>query len=283
MPHSAAVSALELGVRLKKHREDRRLAVAAVAKDLKLHQGNLTSAENGRKKITETNLARLGAYYELDAQEISDLQALRIAAERTEWYHEYAWLFGDDFQRYLGLEAGAASLALYHNALVFGMLQTEAYATAVIRSGAACFRMSEVEPRKEVRLARQKRLTGPGAMRLNALFGEAVLRQEVGGRDVMREQLEHLAQMAAEPNIEIRILPFSVGAYPAVGGPYSIMSFDSEWLPDIVWQELMTQTLSVDRPRPVTDYSFALRETFTMAMSADDSLDLIWEVAKEMT
>src|SRR2546430_663418 len=214
---SAVVAAWELGLRLRERREHLGQSVEAAARGVKMQQPNLSAVEAGKKKVTAVNLAKLARHYELDGDEVDRLCDLRLRADERDWYHGYTWLFGDEFIRYLGLESGAESLAAYQGALIHGLLQTEDYAKAVIRGGSPYIRLTEVEPRCEVRLARQRRLRDPEPLRLSALFSEAVLRQQVGGPDVMRKQLRHLLTMAEEhDHIEIRVLPFTSGAYSAL-------------------------------------------------------------------
>jgi transcriptional regulator with XRE-family HTH domain len=282
MPESAVVAAWELGLRLKERRDHLALSVAAVAKAVKMQQPNLSSVETGRKKITQVNLVKIGKMYGFDGDELEELQALRVAAESRDWYHKYAWLFPEEFIRFLGLESGANSVFAYQDSLVHGLLQTEEYARAVIRGGSPYIRLTEVEPRIEVRLTRRHRLIVNDELRLTVVFSEGVLRQEVGGREVMHRQLQHLATMMARPNIEVRILPFSVGAHPAFGGPFAAQEFDSQWLPTVVWQETVTSGLFIDRPQVVREYSVALAETQNLALSEYDSLDFVRRVAKEM-
>ena len=284
MPESAVVSAWELGLRLRERRDHLSLSVASVAKSLRMHQPNLSAVETGRKRITTANLAKLAKLYGLAHDELVELTELQAQADHRDWYHKYGWLFSEEFVRYLGLEFGATSISVYQGCLVHGLLQTEDYARAVIRGGSPYIRLTEVQPRAEVRMARQRRLDGPYPLRLRVLIGEAALRQEVGGREVMRRQLEHLATVMQErSHVEVRVLPFRAGAHPALGGPFDILSFDSPRMPDLVWQETLTSTAIVDRQQQVREYAVALAETAETALTAQDSLELIREVAKEMT
>jgi hypothetical protein len=259
------------------------MSVAAAAKAVKMQQPNLTAVENGRKRITEENLVKLGQLYEVDADELKELDLLRVGADRNDWYLSYAWLITDEFLRYLGLEAGASDIFVYQSSLVHGLLQTKEYAEAVIRGGAPYIRLTEVQPRIEVRLTRQQRLDHVDPLRVSALLTEAVLRQEIGGREVMRQQLAHLVRLMTEnPHVTIQVLPFSVGAYAALGGPFSILSFDSPYLPAVAWQETLTPAAFYERAPQVREYTVALAETQNLALSAEDSLEFIREVAKEM-
>jgi transcriptional regulator with XRE-family HTH domain len=284
MPKSAVVSAWELGLRLREHRDQLALSVAAVAKAVKMQQPNLSAVESGRKKLTAANLAKLTKLYELEAAELAELKELQAEAEHRDWYHRYAWLFGDDFVRYLGLETGAECLRVYEGSLVPGPLQTSDYAKAVIRGAAPYVRLTELEPRTEVRLARQNRLSGDNPLRLRVVIAEAALRQQVGGPGVMRKQLAHLVEVIQEqPHVDIKVIPFSVGSHPALGGMFHILSFESARLPDLVWQETLTSTATIDGKTQVREYNVAFAETAAKALDTQATLELIQSVVKEMT
>ena len=283
MPESSVVSAWELGLRLRERRDHLALSVASVAKAVKMQQPNLSAVETGRKKLTVANLAKLAKLYELGLDELAELKELQVQADQRDWYHSYTWLFSEEFVRYLGLESGAARISTFQCALIPGLLQTENYAKAVIRGGSPYIRLTEVDPRAEVRIARQRRLEGANPLRVTALLGEAVLRQQVGGPEVMRGQLESLTRFATEKaHIDIRVLPYSAGAHPVLGGPFDVISFDSPRLPDMVWQETLTSTALLDRQQLVREHTVAFEEAVNTALSVDDSLEFIRDIAKEM-
>jgi hypothetical protein len=283
MPTSAVVSAWELGLRLRERREHLSLSVGGAAKAVRMQQPNLSAVEAGKKKLTAANLAKLAKLYEIEPAEREQLDALRIGADHRDWYHQYTWLFGEDFLRYLGLEYGADHLQVYEGSLVPGPLQTADYAAAVIRGCSPYVRLTEFEPRMEVRQARQLQLAGEEPMRITALLSEAVLRQVVGGPEVMSTQLDHLATMATQhKNVEIRVIPFGVGAHAALGGPFHVLSFASPRLPDVAWQETLANFAIVDRPVQVREYAVVLAETTQIALGAEASVALIRKISKEL-
>jgi transcriptional regulator with XRE-family HTH domain len=283
MPTSAVVAAWELGLRLRERREHLSLSVGGAAKAVRMQQPNLSAVEAGRKKLTAANLTKLAKLYEIEPGEREELEALRVGADQRDWYHQYAWLFGEDFLRYLGLEHAAIHRRTYESSLIPGPLQTADYAHAVIKGGSPYVRLTELEPRMEVRQARQQRLTGDDPMRITALLSEAVLRQEIGGPEVMRAQLDHLVAMATEhEHMEIRVIPFSAGAHAALGGPFHVLSFASPRLPDVVWQETLANFAIIDKPVQVREYAVVLAEASQKALNAKDSIALIRKIGKDI-
>ncbi|MFY1668935.1 DUF5753 domain-containing protein [Plantactinospora sp. WMMB334] len=223
--------------------------------------------------------------YEIDPDEAAELERLRVAATGRAWWHQYSQLFPAEFLRFLGYEAGADQIRSYHSELLHGLLQTEAYARAVMRGGNTYVRLTEVNRRIAARMARQARLTGDNPIRFSTVLAEGVLRQQVGGPAVMREQLRHLVTLVTErpEQVQIRVMPFTVGAYPALGGPFQILSFPSPRLPELVWQEILTSSDIIDQSDRVADYVITFEETLERALSSDESLALIRRIAEEMT
>ncbi|HEX3785121.1 MAG TPA: helix-turn-helix transcriptional regulator [Pseudonocardiaceae bacterium] len=283
MPESAVVAAWELGLRLREHRDRLDLSTSLAAAKTKTQSSNLSSVESGRKRITAVNLAKLAKLYELEPAELGELEALRARAERHDWYHKYDWLYGETLLRYFGLEYGAVDEQFYENSFVPGPLQTKDYATAVVRSASPYIRLTEVEPRVETRMARRARVEDDQPLRITALLTEAVLRQQIGGPEVMSAQLLDLVEMTKRPHIEVRILPFSVGAYPALGGGFHVLSFNRNRLPNIAYQETLTSVTIIESRQQVREYAVALAESKNLALSQQDSIDLIKEVAREIT
>lgn len=282
---SPTVQAWELGIRLRERREELGMTAVAAGRASSITQAYVSGVEAGRVKLPADRLAQLVTIYEIDAAEAAELEKLRVAAMQRAWWHQYSQLFPAEFLRFLGYEAGADHIRSYHSELIDGLLQTKEYARAVIRGGNTYVRLTEMDRRIAVRMARQERLAGDHPLRLTTVIAEGALRQQIGGPTVMRAQLEHLAAlMEGRPEqIEIRVVPFSAGAHPALGGPFQILSFPSPRLPDLVWQEILTSSDIIDQSSRVADYSITFEETAERALSSEESLTLIQRIAKEMT
>ncbi|SCL25221.1 Helix-turn-helix domain-containing protein [Micromonospora pallida] len=281
---SPTVQAWELGLRLRERRDELGMTAVAAARASGITQAYVSGVEAGRVKLPADRLAQLIKIYEIEAADAAELEELRVAAMRRAWWHQYSQLFPAEFLRFLGYEAGADHVRTYHSELVDGLLQTEEYARAVIRGGNTYVRLTEMDRRIAVRMARQERLKADRSMRLTAVVSEGALRQQVGGPAVMRAQLEYLAGLVTErpEQIEIRVVPFTAGAHPALGGPFEILSFPSPRLPELVWQEVLTSSDIIDQSTRVADYVVTFAETQERALGSGDSLDLIRRIAKEM-
>jgi transcriptional regulator with XRE-family HTH domain len=184
-PISSTVKAVELGLRLRARRDQLGLTAAAVGRTTGIGGNNLSSIEIAKRRLTSTKLTELAGIYELSGDELAELDALRVQADRREWWDDYARLYSDDFLRFIGLEAGATVQQEYAAETIPGLLQTADYARAMILGGSPYIKPVDVGPRVESRLARQNRLNGANPPEFTVLIGQTALRQEVGSREVL--------------------------------------------------------------------------------------------------
>src|SRR6202000_3090991 len=112
----------------------------------------------------------------------------------------------------------------------------------------------ELNRRVDLRMGRKRLMSSPGAPRLWAALDEAVARRPMGDASVMREQVGHLLEMTADPNVTLQIVPFNVGGHSAAGGPFSILRFAEPELSDVVYLEQLTSALYIDKPVEVDRY-----------------------------
>lgn len=118
-------------------------------------------------------------------------------------------------------------------------------------------------------------------LRLSAVLDEAVLRRQVGGCRVMREQLRHLARVAQLPHVQLQLLPFSTGGYAGLTGPFVIFSFPSTSDLDVVVLDHLTSSLYLERKEDLEAYSSAFRTMQAHALSPEHSLDLIAAIDRD--
>lgn len=283
-PVSSTVQAWELGARLKEYRTQLGLTATSVAKTVGIQAPNFSSFEAGKRRITATKLAEVARLYEMPEEDLAELEALREDAERRHWWHDYSELYGEEFLRLLGLEAGACEIRQYAPDIVPGLLQTSDYARAMIRAGSPYIRAVDVGPRVESRLGRQDRIESEEPLGLVVLLGEAALRYHVGGIAVMRAQIDRLLEVASEryPHVTVRVTPYAMGAHSLMGGALSILAFPSKRLPDLVWQETAIAGNLVDKRQVIRESKAGFEETFDRALDEDASREIMQQVRQEM-
>ncbi len=145
-----------------------------------------------------------------------------------------------------------------------GLLQTKAYARAVIRACRPYDRPDALEQTVQARLERQEILGRDSPPRLWAVIAEGVLRQCVGGPEVMREQLDHLVKMPGSPQAVIQVLPFTATDAPGADGPVALFEFEDE--PPVAYLEGWDAGRVAEEPKEVAVISAALNMIMSCAL-----------------
>jgi hypothetical protein len=128
--------------------------------------------------------------------------------------------------------------------------------------------------------ARQQRLTGKHAVKLEVILDEAVLRRVVGGPAVMRDQLDLLLEAGRGRNITIRVLPFASGAYATMGGPFIILEFADPEDPPTVYREHLGGGSWVEDDSEIEQYTKTFDDLRKLALNIGASATLIKEIAE---
>ncbi|MEU8591743.1 helix-turn-helix transcriptional regulator [Streptomyces sp. NPDC048664] len=269
-----------LGQELRRLRELKGMTAEEVAERLLVSQSKISRLENGRRSISPRDVRDLCGVYEVEDQRVVDsLMEMARDSRQQGWWHA----FGDiPYSVYIGLETDAESLRVYEPQIITGLLQTRAYAEALIQGALPESSMSEIDRRIEVRMRRQERVTAAAnPLRLWVVLDEAALRRVVGNNLVMREQLEHLAEMSQLPHVTVQVLPFDAGAHPGLNGQYSILEFTDTADSSVVYLEGVTSDLYLEKAPDVQKYAVMYEHLRAQALSVEQSRQFISDVAKE--
>ncbi len=153
----------------------------------------------------------------------------------------------------------------------------------MFRNGPRELDRDEVERRVEVRLARQEILARDNRPRLWAVIDEAVIRRLVGGTEVMRGQLHHLADAAQQGKTTIQVVPYRAGAHAGTTGPFVILDFEEPTDPAVVYVETLAGDIYLEERSDVNRYTLAFDRLVAAALHPDDSVRLIEQAADTMT
>lgn len=118
----------------------------------------------------------------------------------------------------MAIEAEAISFSCYEPLLIPGLLQTEAYACALIGDSSPPLDDETVAERVAARLRRAEALRRKVGVMYGFVIYEAALRTNVGGIEVMRKQLRHLLDVGVLRNVSIQVLPFGRCSGVALNG-----------------------------------------------------------------
>ncbi|SCF12220.1 helix-turn-helix domain-containing protein [Micromonospora mirobrigensis] len=198
---------------------------------------------------------------------LAELLALAARQESPAW-----------FAPWRGIETEALALRTSEPSLVPGLMQTEAYARAVL-GGQGTHTPAEVDQLVAARLTRQELLTGDAPKRFTAIVDESALRRVVGDRDVHLAQLERLVELAALPHVQLYVVPAGVGAHPGLAGGFVLAALpdgDEVAYVDGVFGQV------VDRPDAVATIRRMWDVLLSEALPGGVSVDLIGKLVNEL-
>ncbi|MFF9505430.1 helix-turn-helix transcriptional regulator [Streptomyces sp. NPDC014724] len=179
------------------------------------------------------------------------------------------------FQPYAEMEAGAAYISTYQAQLVYGLLQTEEYARAVLATGMP----DDIENLVAARIERQRILERERPPLTWAVLDEAVLHRPIGGHEVMRKQLQRLLDLADHRWMRIQVLPFAAGEHTSLDGSFNLLRFDDD--PDIVYTEDIVSGHMTANPDTVREAARRYAHLQAAALSVEASAALITRVMEE--
>lgn len=184
--------------------------------------------------------------------------------------------FSDWFAPRVVYEDKAVSIWEWEQRGMPGLVQTEAYARAIVRACRPYDAPESVETVIRGRMERQSILERENPPRLWVVIAEGVLRQEVGGPEVMHEQLDHLVKLSESTSAVVQVLPFSAKDAPGADGPAALFEF-AEGQP-VAYLEAWEGGRVVESPSEVAALRVALTMIQGCALSPSDSRQLIREI-----
>lgn len=188
--------------------------------------------------------------------------------------------FPASFRPFAAYEAEATALYVFQHSLVPGLLQTPAYARAVLATRPNTTD-DELDNLVAARLARQAVLTrdDPPAPLLWALIDEGVLYRPVAPAEVMHDQLMDLVRMSRLPNVTIQVIPYSAGGHTGLLGAFVVADLDSSL--GIVYVEDIADGRVFEDPGAVSRVTLRYRSLQSEALPKGASRELIARVAEE--
>jgi transcriptional regulator with XRE-family HTH domain len=251
------------GFELRRHREAAGLTQKQLGEIVNYTGSLIGQIETARKLPTPTFSERVDAALGTGGL-LTRLVDLVMRSQLPAW-----------FQQVAELEARAVEICTFQTHMVHGLLQTEAYARAVLGS----LDQTDLDDRTAVRLARQRIFEKNEPPVFWAVISEAALHQEIGGPETMRAQLARLLSFEENPRINIQVLPYSAGAHAGLQGSFTLFRFASD--PDIVYTEGYGSGHPTANPDTVKDCSLRYDHLQAAALSLRDSAELIRRVMEE--
>ncbi|MGI5138049.1 MULTISPECIES: helix-turn-helix domain-containing protein [unclassified Streptomyces] len=265
-----------LGSHLRRLREARGITREQAGYSIRASESKISRMELGRVSFKTRDVEDLLTLYGItDEAERTSLLSLAKEANVAGWWHSYSDVLPSWFPTYVGLEGAAHLIRSYEVQFVHGLLQTEAYAHAVVARGMKGASAADIDRRVALRLERQKYLVAENAPEFHVVLDEAALRRPYGNRQVMRDQLQHLIEISERPNVRLQVMPFSFGGHSGESGSFTILSFPESDLSDVVYLEQLTSALYLDKREDVAQYEGAMKQLQQDSPGPDESRDLL--------
>lgn len=263
-----------LGAELKKCREAAGLTQESVSREFEWHSAKVTRIETARVAVTPRDVKDLLTLYGVKDEDYREalMTLARQSKERT-WWTDYRDLMRPG--SFIGLEAGASAMRTWEPIVLPGLLQTEDYIRALIRSGRPGDAEKDIDRRIALRMTRQGRLTGVQPLEFSAIIDESVLHRTIGGEAVMENQLKRLIDVAQLPSVTVQILPLDAGAHPFLGGPAALLEFREATHMDVVYVEGLAGDYYEEQPSEVARYRQDFERLSARALDNRMSIKLI--------
>ena len=260
---------------------------AGLTREGTAHQTNINSATLYRIETAKarpqkrTLLALLDQYGITDAARRAALVELAQQAMQLGWLQAYESDLPEEYTTYMSFESEARSVRNYESLFVPGLLQTKDYTRAVVVANVPGAGEAVIQQQIDARVHRQESIAKDHPLTLWAIVDEAVLRREVGGPQVMAEQLRHVSDMARQPHITLQVLPYSVGAHAGMHGAFVVMDFPDPADPELVYIENMASALFLEKKADIRRYAETFDRLRAAALNPADSQQLVTRLTDE--
>jgi len=268
---SPTVRRRELGALLRALRLKKSLTVEQAADQLMISMSKLSRMETGQSAAAARDVRDLCILYGVtDDAERDRMMKLAAEGRQRAWWQSYDL----GYETYVGLEAEALAISAFQSSVVHGLLQTADYARAGHEGAMPRLDPGQIELQIEAKLTRQRILTKDNPPLLAVILDEAALHRMVGGSQVMEAQLAKILDMSSLPNVRVQVLPYAVGAHPAVESNFTIVGLPDP-TPGVVFVEGLIGSTYLERDDDLTRYQTIFRKLESIALSPKGSLDLI--------
>lgn len=259
------------------------LSTTQLASRLGWSQSKVSKTELGRTLPEPSDVAAWAGATDAEATARDELVAIaeRAAVQAIQWRRELAPGRRRMQQEIQRLEAAASVIRVFSPEVVVGLAQTRAYAEAMFRLGRRLGPPEDLDEIVTARLARQAVLADR-SKRFELVMAEAALRRRLVPAPEMRAQLARLAELTAQPNIAMGVIPFNAHeqvhqyhGFAVLGDP----EFDDE---AIVLAETVTRALTVRTAAEVAEYVAHFDALRGAAVEGEQLRDLLDEVSTKL-
>lgn len=271
-----------LGNRLKRARLEAGYTLDDAAAFLEITGASISRFEKGTLRVKTPYLRELIGFYGVNRRERSAMLQLNEDAWRKDWWDGNTDDLEVGFMDHTWLEARATRICAFEPLLVHGLLQTPEYTKAVTARGMNVAGNSEQVARSvELRVARQRILTGDEPTKLSVIMEEPALRRPIGGTAVLKQQLRHLLELGGSESVAVRILPNTIDWDPGYAGPFSIFEMPDPFSP-VAFTETLAGRTFLEEDSKVARFSETYDCLEQLSLSSEESTVFIMNELKDL-
>lgn len=276
------VRSRRLGTALRQFRHAAKLDQPQAAEIIAASQARVSRLESGHvtARVIEVRLL-LDAYGVHDPEVRTKLEELAKHSKNRGWWLEHAAHLRPDYVDHIALEDDATYIREWQPVMVPGLLQTPAYAEAVIAGGPHYIDPERVAQLVTVRVGRQAKIE-EGGTSYTAILWEAAIAHPLVGVDIHRDQLSAVLEVGRRKNVTVQVLPFSAGALAAIASAFSSFSFDEEPTAEAVTLDNLRGTSVLESPEDLAAYANAFDLLRSSALAPDASAQLIRGILRSL-
>jgi transcriptional regulator with XRE-family HTH domain len=183
------------------------------------------------------------------------------------------------FSPFVHYESKAVRVHCWDNRFVTGLLQTEEYARAIIKAGNLGVPEAEIERDVDARMERQQVMRREQPPYCWYVIHEAALRTMIGGKTVMRDQMDKLVEVSRSPSVVVQVFPASTPDCPGVDGAVTIFDFKDE--PSVGYAEGYRAGRTIEASSEVATLVLMFDYLRALALSPADSQRMIAAIRGE--
>lgn len=279
-----------LGAALRQAREEKKMLLRELGSAIKRDIGVISRWETGERTPKPEQVAQILTRLGVDGDRYDEIMTLAYGTNESQWVATTLPEQRQQMVAFLDWEQNASRIVEVAPLLVPGILQTGDYIRAIMTAPGSDVPTAEVASRVTSRLGRRDVLTKPNPAQLVVLLGRSALTQGIGGRQVMIEQLRHLLEMSARPNIELRIIPDDRGWHPGLEGAFTLiessrataMRNGSTGSASVVFVETRRSDLVLHEDGDVAAYIRAIDRIMNVALPPEVSRNFIADLLNRM-
>jgi transcriptional regulator with XRE-family HTH domain len=268
-----------LRTELRRLRESANYTQKAAAAELEWSTSKLIRIETGATTVSSADVRAMLHFYGVkDETKTEDILAM-TRAKAAAWWDAYLSEYDHEFLEYLAYEDSATRIRQFISFVIPGLLQTKEYMRALFTG--YMNDESWIERAVQVRQRRQQSLAAGQDKQGVFIIDESAMQRWIGGADVTRRQFDHLKEMAKQPNIIIRIVPFHLGMHPGMRSSFTILDFGSHEEDLVVGIENPEKEMLVKDKRDETRQYIEIFEMLEDIATPEDEVDAALDAVRD--